>query len=558
MRLNSAWEKIACVLIILSAGCIVYLNAGWADYLSIDDRGIFSHLNALEEPLSTIFSGGDSYYRPITLSLYLFDIFLFGASPASSHLINVGLHLANSLLVYYLALEMFKDDRFGNKAALVASLLFLLHPVNVEPVLWIASRGDLLCVLFFLLSLIYLVKLGSLDSNWTAFLLFFTLLLSLLSKEASIVMGAIVPIYLLSNAGAMRKRTLVVTASAVFLAIAIYLVMRSSGNPALLDPGVSKVIKKGVDNGYPLSNIVAGYGFYVRKLFYPFSLNFAIHTFDKIPHILVAVLFCPVAVWLYRRSRELRLPLLIICFGIIPPLLAMVGSLPWTPFAERYLYFPMVGFVLLVSRQAFVLTSQAPPVAVLAVVLCLGFPTLQRVNQWIDPVVFWQDTVQKSPRFPRSHIGLSIELIRSGQYDEAERSLNNALAMKYESEALWGSFSEIYLARKDYINYEKAMHKAASVSDGTPTDVLISLAGKMLKVYDGNERNIGYSKAIDCYLEAARKDPDFTEGYYNAAKLYLVMQNREKAIYYFEKFLSLDKNNFFRPFAVKMLSKIKT
>jgi len=77
------------------------------------------------------------------------DLSLFGQKPSGHHLINVLVHLANSILLLWVIARL--TGAFW-QSALVAAL-FALHPMNVEPVAWISSRKDVLCMLFLLCSI---------------------------------------------------------------------------------------------------------------------------------------------------------------------------------------------------------------------------------------------------------------------------------------------------------------------------------------------------------------------------------------------------------------------
>src|SRR5262249_23615202 len=86
-------------------------------------------------------------WHPLTwLSLQL-DVPLFGTSPRGFHLTNVGLHVANTLLLF-LVLRGLTGAPW--RSGLVAAL-FALHPLHVESVAWVAERKDLLSTLFWML-----------------------------------------------------------------------------------------------------------------------------------------------------------------------------------------------------------------------------------------------------------------------------------------------------------------------------------------------------------------------------------------------------------------------
>lgn len=133
------------------------------------------------------------YYKPIMYVFFSFIHLLFKENPFGYHIVQVSLHIANSIILFILFRTFFKSE-----LALILSLLFLVHPINYESVGYISALQDTLFVFFGLLALLILVK----DSNgkeWsfkTYFLVGFTLLLSLLSKETGYLFVIICFVYL--------------------------------------------------------------------------------------------------------------------------------------------------------------------------------------------------------------------------------------------------------------------------------------------------------------------------------------------------------------------------
>jgi len=93
------------------------------------------------------------FFRPVVQWLWLTDFIMWGTSVLGYHLTNIFLHILNSFLVYLLALKILRH-RWG---ALVAGLLFALHPIHADSVSWIADRTDVLSTFFYFLSAVYFV-----------------------------------------------------------------------------------------------------------------------------------------------------------------------------------------------------------------------------------------------------------------------------------------------------------------------------------------------------------------------------------------------------------------
>ena len=89
-------------------------------------------------------------YSPLTMMSYSIDYKIGGLNPHVYHLINLLLHLVNCALVYILIIGL-----TGNRiVAGFSSLMFGIHPMNVDGVSSISCRGSLLYTLFYLMSLI--------------------------------------------------------------------------------------------------------------------------------------------------------------------------------------------------------------------------------------------------------------------------------------------------------------------------------------------------------------------------------------------------------------------
>jgi protein O-mannosyl-transferase len=91
----------------------------------------------------------DFRYFPLAYLSFAVDYALSGLDAGAFHRTNLLLHLANTALVFGLIRTLSRDTL----AAAVASLLFGLHPLQVESVAWVSSRKNVLFLFFFLLSI---------------------------------------------------------------------------------------------------------------------------------------------------------------------------------------------------------------------------------------------------------------------------------------------------------------------------------------------------------------------------------------------------------------------
>ena len=115
-------------------------------------------------------------WMPLTWISYMADISLFGRGASGHHLVNVALHIANTLLLLRLVFSIvgfnhvehvdhvelsgirrlfdFSTFQPFNFLSVLAVLFWALHPQRVEAVAWIASRKELLWAFFALIGLL--------------------------------------------------------------------------------------------------------------------------------------------------------------------------------------------------------------------------------------------------------------------------------------------------------------------------------------------------------------------------------------------------------------------
>lgn len=542
------------LLVVMLITICTYILSGFAPFLSLDDLGILQVLQTTDHNYwGLFFGGGGDYFRPLTFVSFMLDLNLFGNSSTVFHIVNLTIHIANVLLVYYLAHLLVKTEKTdNNRAPLIASLLFALHPINSEAVMWVAARTDLICCFFFLLALVVAVEQRQ-NIFRSVLAIFILALLSLLAKESSVGLTGILLVWWLSHRQKEGHMRMMWVTLATFFATVVYLFMRS-GMHIKTDAGVGKVLASGSAKSLwqLIYDSAAAFGFYISKAVYPFPLNFAIVTINK--PLSVAIFICSLVMLLvlFICVRRMRLPLLIFIICLVPPVLALHGKLPWTPYAERYLYLSMTGFALMVGLAVSKLSHKAY-LAVFATTVLLSVPTIQRVILWGNPMKFWSDVMLKSPEFPRSYAGVAYELLQEKKYNEAEYLFNKSIKMGLNKDYIWQNIAVARLGKGDLHGYELAMLQAADLT-GDTTSKYISLIQTVTKMsYDeaAQRRVIGY------YLKAQERDPHFGDGLYNAAKIYLHLGEPENALIYFKKFLSEPGDSMYQPFAKKIIQKIE-
>jgi len=149
-----SWIRFGIVVGLTLSVAFTYWSVSDFDFIQFDDPAYVTDNKHVREGVTaegvawafSRFHAGN--WHPITWLSHMIDVELFGVHPGGHHLINLLLHLLNTLLLFDLLHRM-----TGTlwRSAFVAAL-FGLHPIHVESVAWIAERKDLLCTFFWLLA----------------------------------------------------------------------------------------------------------------------------------------------------------------------------------------------------------------------------------------------------------------------------------------------------------------------------------------------------------------------------------------------------------------------
>jgi len=148
-----------------------------------------------------------SFYRPLVAVSMAIDFLIWKTNASGWFVTNLLLYSANILAVWLLARMLTSDwdEQQGSLAAFFSAAFFAVNPLHCEPVCWLAGRGDLICNLFFVLSVTLVVRGLALRSRLLvagSLLLFW---LALLAKEMAVVAPAVVAtVGFVSRAGGER------------------------------------------------------------------------------------------------------------------------------------------------------------------------------------------------------------------------------------------------------------------------------------------------------------------------------------------------------------------
>lgn len=379
----------------------------------------------------------------------MMDYHLGGLDPWVYHLDSLLIHCLNTGLVFLLAIKLINLFRKSHEmetgktktdltAAFLASLLFGIHPLHVEPVAWITDRIDLLCGFFFLLSLIfylsYVSQVPSKKWKYLATLVMFCMALSAKSMAISLPF-----ILFLFDRWPLKRLKLnwsrVIIEKIPFLLLALVfgvltiLARSQAGSVASLSL---------IPLGFRVMNALHSLIFYLEKTLLPYGLTslYPVHLKRafSIEYIFSAFVVLLISIVCYTRRK--KQPYLIIvglfyCLTLAPTLgFVHVGS---QVAADRYYYLPSVAIFLLagaVLAGLFQKRFWLFPLITSVLVISFGFVTLRQISTWRNSITLWENVLKNDPRNSASAFTCLGDAYReAGRWDEALMEFNIAIAI---------------------------------------------------------------------------------------------------------------------------------
>jgi Tfp pilus assembly protein PilF len=527
-----------------------------------------------------------NFYRPLVFMIYTLVYQVFGQTPWAFHLVNILFHAGVSIVVFLIAVPLFKSGAAapsvrGLAPAFTAAVLFAVHPVHTEAVTWIAGLADVSCTFFALLSLYLYMQSSPEQPAFNARLassaaLFF---LALLSKETALVLPFLVVLY---DTAFRRSRNVPLRAFLpryvpYVIATGVYLILRflALGGMAPLRNHSELTVGQYAINVLPL------FSQYLQMLLFPVNLNF-FHVFHPLSSLLetggiislivvAAFTACLVAEW--KKNRLLFFSLALIAVPLLP-VLYIPGVGP-NPLAERYLYLPSFGYVLLLGvgfDRAWGQTRIPKPfAAVLFALLAALFlaGTVERNLTWRDYDSIFADTRRKSPEASGHHAALGQLLLQKGKIDEAIVHLQVAQSFDNRNAAVYHDLARAFQA-KGWIDQALVRYQIAVMLNPADADFhknfgnALSRQGRIhealeqyrtalaLRPDDADGQNtLGLvlmgtgriDESIAHFKRAMQLSPGLIDSYNNLGVVYAQKGQMKQAIEYFEKAVRLNPAN---------------
>ena len=415
-----------------------HVQQGWSGIPAIMTRDLFDAYFKQMSAGDPQLSGGR--YRPLSIVTFAIEQAVFGDNARVRHLVNVLLYAA--IAVVLLALLRRALLRGDAPLALLATLIFIVHPIHTEAVANIKGRDELLSFLFIALTLLFALQYDAGRRTRDLVLALAAYLLALLSKEYGIVLLALLPIalYVVHRRGALEA----VRATLPYVAVAlVYIALRLNAI------GFHIVDSKEIlSNPYlyatadqALATKLALLLRYFALLVFPYPLS-SDYSYRQIPYVdFTSVLpwlsllgHAALTIWglLLLRRRDVRafaVFFYLATLALVSNLVINIGAF----MGDRLVFHASLGFALLVAWAALAvprrLAAHAPragrvgaaaiAVAGLTAAVAAGAWTVERNRHWKDDHTLFTRDVLVAPESATLNANASLRYI-----DEAELPQN--------------------------------------------------------------------------------------------------------------------------------------
>jgi len=423
----------------------IYFNGLHNQILTFDDNEYFQNypeiLNLSWKSIIKYFS---NYYvimyQPLPVLTFALNYYFTGLETFPLHAVNLLLHLGNVILLFYFIRSLTSNSTI----AILVSLFFGVHPMNVEAVTWISARSSSMYTLFYLCSLIFYLKYIKANQVKQLLLvgLFFTA--SLFSKAQAVTFPVVLLLldyYFGRNFN--DKKTWLEKLPFFLLSIVFGLI-------ALADVSTTQNIINGKIFSYSLINSIClvaySFVFYIVKFILPFNLC-SVYVYPPVndgilslKYYFFTLLFIILSIILfkYRNNKNvilaagLFLITIAINIQIIPSRLFIV--------TERYAYFPYIGLFLLIllpfeswRKQNLTFYNKYKSYIVIftgLIIFIFSVKVFQRNKIWKNDIMLISDIIEKNPELPylsRAYSNRGNAYKNEGKLSEALKDYSSAI-----------------------------------------------------------------------------------------------------------------------------------
>ena len=582
-------ETVFYLIIFIFAFCLYANTLGhqWAlDDLSIfrDNTYVTKGVQGYGEIMTTFSTHSTSdkplfyQYRPLSQLQFATEWQFFPNNTSVYHFFNILYYALGCVLLFIVLRKLFTNK--SQLFSLIIVLIYIVHPVHTEVVANIKSRDEIMLLIFafstILFSLLYIDK----QKKRYLWMLFFTFLLALFSKESAITFLAVIPVVMYYFRQTTRRNYLNVI-TVLILPTIIYLLVRFAVLYEYQAYPLT-VLQNYLANETLLSRWACAImllGKYLISLFIPYQ-QVCDYSYSQLPYVnfsnwqtlfslSVHVFLVIYAILGIKKKNPISFCIFfyIITMSIYSNLIYLIGS----AFADRFLFIPSIGYCIVVAYLLFkwgdfenftwkklTIRNLTSILFISSILILFSIKTVVRSADWENNFTLYQQDIKKSPHSSALNC-MYGEALRDKAFEYQDK-IDSTSMEKYKNEpnCLFYMQESLKYLRKSLDIYPR--NSAACDRLGVAYSFLFTyyqdnklldsaekyyLKSLSINPYSSTANyNTGlfyyerddYEKAKQYYLASAANNPSPNEIYLELGSTYSMLGNLDSALFYFEKY----------------------
>ena len=495
--------------------------------------------------------------------------------PFSYRLTNITIHIATGIGLFYvllLAFSFLKKKQFvrihAYTISLIASLFFLLHPVQTQTVSYIIQgRLEGLSALFMMLVLVSFLKFAQAKTRFVKVVSFISLAIfaafGCCTKEIFIVTPLLIPLvdwfFVAQGKWSSFKKRIWVHAFLFGIVGSLFfyfkrnliwkvLTLNTASNNNIGNTLTANSSIKIAPIPYLMSQFkVILHYFFV--FLWPFGMSVEYDWklvsgfFDPncfFPFMMLMSVFSLIGYLLWKDRKNIYAFSLIWFFICIAPRSSLIPSAELAVDYKTYMAsigvfvlfaLAIVKLSLFLAQRFTVLQQQYAVkksfVGYMSLALLLGLLTFQRNTVWASGINFWGDIIVHAPSKARGYNNYGVELLKEGKPRQSLPYFKKAIKLEH---AYWDAFSNLAIAYAWLDHYDLAV---------SATEQSLRINGNHVESYNNLGKYLTklkeYDRAHTAFQVATQLRPYYGKAYFNWGNMHLLQNNIEAAHECFRK-----------------------
>ncbi|MFA5291897.1 MAG: tetratricopeptide repeat protein [Phycisphaerae bacterium] len=514
-------------------------------------------------------------WHPLTWLGHIIDYQIFGLNPLGYHLVSLLLHIANSLLVFWL----FSRMTGAVWASTFIAAVFALHPLQVESVAWAAEQKTVLSGLLWSLTIAAYFRYTKSPGFGRYVPVFLVYCLCILTKPIVVTVPLtllLLDYWPLGRVNFQQKEStvkLIIEKIPLFILSAFLSVMTLAAQKQ----GGAVATLENIPLNDRIGNMFISYMRYIGKLVWPSKLAvFYPPLPENLPKIIAItcalsfVIILVLCIYIIPRRKYITTGWLWYIGTLFPTIgLVQAGA---QSMANRYMYIPMLGLLIIFVWTVKDFAAKRPrlsAVLAMAVLLPMILLTQAQVKYWQNGTTLFDYTLKVTENNPIAENCYGIALFDAGRgdeavqrlsrlvnefplYSDARNNLSQFLLKQGKPDRAIECFNELIKQKQD--SAQVYYNLAAALSMQKKYDDAVNNLAKSLKLepeYPGVQRQMGFAllasgkadQAVSHLNQALRTEPNNPDIYVNLGTAYTQLGQYRPAVQNWSRALEIQPDS---------------